>query len=547
METKLSKDELLYGLRCPDDLLRRECWEYFCTHYREDKSSICDVKSVDFNLQDNLGKPVYSKSEMYNGFLVMLLNNSSAPQGNEFVSLLQCERDYELCIPYLIDIISRVENPKLAEYCIPILHERIRSNSNMKYLLKLLENTDENNYQLVLPIVIEELSHISMDFDSISKIHMLLQQRFLRKVTFREYGFQILQALVTNQVHPFLEHRTLLWQSFTFGIRYNTDYYNEYLQLFRNLVMRAYQNSEVHSLRVMVREPQSPFNNGCFNIYHLIDILAEIKDEPVHQQKFPDLFWNGETYSIITTWLENNILTRDEYAAYALPLLQHLACQIQPRQGIKLYRLVEKILYTRLWASSSEPRNSSSSTCCRWREFFFIRQDCPDFLSSYGLLIGAILPYCQQEIDEKNFIEMCSALSEANNTDIKKIGSTLFRMYIELPGQLNLTIENLVSGQLYFSQEKFLCQELGKIQFDNQAINHEVAIAFLHRMMHNINDAKLKESIYQTAQSLFNLFKDEFSPEELQNYHNIESIYSGNYAVSLNMPLYFSLKTYFKR
>ncbi len=546
METKLSKDELLYGLRCPDDLLRRECWAYFCTHYREEKGSICDVKSVDFNLQDNLGNPVYSKSEMYDAFLVMLLNDSNIPQGNEFVSLLQRERNYELCIPYLIDIISRVENPKLAEECIPILHNRIRTNSNMKYLLKLLENTDENNYQLVLPIVIEELSHISMDFDSISQIHMLLQQRFLRKVAFREYGFSILKTLVTNQVHPFLEHRALLWQSFTYGIRYNTDYYNEYLQLFRNLVMRAYQNSEVHSLRVMVREPQSPFNNGCFNTYHLIDILAEIKDEPVHQQKFPDLFWSGETYSIITTWLENNILTSDEYAAYVLPLLQHMACQIHPRQGIKLYRLVEKILYARLWDPASETRNTPR-TACRWREFFFIRSDCPDFLSSYGLLLGAMLPYCQQEIDDTSFIEMCSALSEANNPDIKEIGSTLFRIYLNLPGQLNLTLENLVSGQFYFSQEKFLCQELGKIQFTNQEVNHEAAIAFLHRMMHNIHDAKLKETIYQTAQKLFNLFKDEFSPEELQNYHNIESIYSGNYAVSLNMPLYFSLKTYFKR
>ena len=546
METKLSKDELLYGLRCPDDLLRRECWAYFCTHYREEKGSICDVKSVDFNLQDNLGNPVYSKSEMYDAFLVMLLNDSNIPQGNEFVSLLQRERNYELCIPYLIDIISRVENPKLAEECIPILHNRIRTNSNMKYLLKLLENTDENNYQLVLPIVIEELSHISMDFDSISQIHMLLQQRFLRKVAFREYGFSILKTLVTNQVHPFLEHRALLWQSFTYGIRYNTDYYNEYLQLFRNLVMRAYQNSEVHSLRVMVREPQSPFNNGCFNTYHLIDILSEIKDEPVHQQKFPDLFWNGETYSIITTWLENNILTSDEYAAYVLPLLQHMACQIHPRQGIKLYRLVEKILYARLWDPASETRNTPR-TACRWREFFFIRSDCPDFLSSYGLLLGAMLPYCQQEIDDTSFIEMCSALSEANNPDIKEIGSTLFRIYLNLPGQLNLTLENLVSGQFYFSQEKFLCQELGKIQFTNQEVNHEAAIAFLHRMMHNIHDAKLKETIYQTAQKLFNLFKDEFSPEELQNYHNIESIYSGNYAVSLNMPLYFSLKTYFKR
>ena len=546
METKLSKDELLYGLRCPDDLLRRECWAYFCTHYREEKGSICDVKSVDFNLQDNLGNPVYSKSEMYDAFLVMLLNDSNIPQGNEFVSLLQRERDYELSIPYLIDIISRVENPKLAEECIPILHDRIRTNSNMKYLLKLLENTDENNYQLVLPIVIEELSHISMDFDSISQIHMLLQHRFLRKVAFREYGFNILKALVNNQIHPFLEHRTLLWQSFTCGIRYNTDYYNEYLQLFRSLVMRAYQNAEVHSLRVMVREPQSPFNNGCFNIYHLIDILSEIKDEPVHQQKFPDLFWSGETYSIITTWLENNILTSDEYAAYALPLLQHLACQIHPRQGIKLYRLVEKILYARLWDPASETRNTPR-TACRWREFFFIRSDCPDFLSSYGLLLGAMLPYCQQEIDDTSFIEMCSALSEANNPDIKEIGSTLFRIYLNLPGQLNLTLENLVSGQFYFSQEKFLCQELGKIQFTNQEVNHEAAIAFLHRMMHNIHDAKLKETIYQTAQKLFSLFKDEFSPEELQNYHNIESIYSGNYAVSLNMPLYFSLKTYFKR
>ena len=546
METKLSKDELLYGLRCPDDLLRRECWAYFCTHYREEKGSICDVKSVDFNLQDNLGNPVYSKSEMYDAFLVMLLNDSNIPQGNEFVSLLQRERNYESCIPYLIDIISRVENPKLAEECIPILHDRIRTNSNMKYLLKLLENTDENNYQLVLPIVIEELSHISMDFDSISQIHMLLQQRFLRKVAFREYGFSILKTLVTNQVHPFLEHRALLWQSFTYGIRYNTDYYNEYLQLFRNLVMRAYQNSEVHSLRVMVREPQSPFNNGCFNTYHLIDILAEIKDEPVHQQKFPDLFWNGETYSIITTWLENNILTSDEYAAYVLPLLQHMACQIHPRQGIKLYRLVEKILYARLWDPASETRNTPR-TACRWREFFFIRSDCPDFLSSYGLLLGAMLPYCQQEIDDTSFIEMCSALSKANNPDIKEIGSTLFRIYLNLPGQLNLTLENLVSGQFYFSQEKFLCQELGKIQFTNQEVNHEAGIAFLHRMMHNIHDAKLKETIYQTAQKLFNLFKDEFSPEELQNYHNIESIYSGNYAVSLNMPLYFSLKTYFKR
>ena len=546
METKLSKDELLYGLRCPDDLLRRICWEYFCTHYREAKDSICDVKSIDFNLLDNLGKPVYSKSEMYDAFLVLLLNNSSAYQGNEFVSLLQRERDYELSIPYLIDIISRVENPKLAEECIRILHRRIRTNSNMRYLLKLLENTDENNYQLVLPIVIEELSHISMDFDSISQIHMLLQQRFLRKVAFREYGFSILKTLVTNQVHPFLEHRALLWQSFTYGIRYNTDYYNEYLQLFRNLVMRAYQNSEVHSLRVMVREPQSPFNNGCFNTYHLIDILAEIKDEPVHQQKFPDLFWNGETYSIITTWLENNILTSDEYAAYVLPLLQHMACQIHPRQGIKLYRLVEKILYARLWDPASETRNTPR-TACRWREFFFIRSDCPDFLSSYGLLLGAMLPYCQQEIDDTSFIEMCSALSEANNPDIKEIGSTLFRIYLNLPGQLNLTLENLVSGQFYFSQEKFLCQELGKIQFTNQEVNHEAAIAFLHRMMHNIHDAKLKETIYQTAQKLFSLFKDEFSPEELQNYHNIESIYSGNYAVSLNMPLYFSLKTYFKR
>ena len=148
METKLSKDELLYGLRCPDDLLRRICWEYFCTHYREAKDSICDVKSIDFNLLDNLGKPVYSKSEMYDAFLVLLLNNSSAYQGNEFVSLLQRERDYELSIPYLIDIISRVENPKLAEECIRILHRRIRTNSNMRYLLKLLENTDENNYDI---------------------------------------------------------------------------------------------------------------------------------------------------------------------------------------------------------------------------------------------------------------------------------------------------------------------------------------------------------------------------------------------------------------
>ena len=546
METKLSKDELLYGLRCPDDLLRRECWAYFCTHYREEKGSICDVKSVDFNLQDNLGNPVYSKSEMYDAFLVMLLNDSNIPQGNEFVSLLQRERNYELSIPYLIDIISRVENPKLAEECIPILHDRIRTNSNMKYLLKLLENTDENNYQLVLPIVIEELSHISMDFDSISQIHMLLQQRFLRKVAFREYGFSILKTLVTNQVHPFLEHRALLWQSFTCGIRYNTDYYNEYLQLFRSLVMRAYQNAEVHSLRVMVREPQSPFNNGCFNIYHLIDILSEIKDEPVHQQKFPDLFWSGETYSIITTWLENNILTSDEYAAYALPLLQHLACQIHPRQGIKLYRLVEKILYARLWDYSVTTHNSSNTTC-RWRDFFYIRKDCPDFLSSYGLLLGAILHTCQQELNEKSFIEMCSVLSETNNADIQDIGSTLFRIYLNLPGQLNLTLENLVSGQFYFSQEKFLCQELGKIQFTNQEVNHEAAIAFLHRMMHNINDAKLKETIFKTAQNLFNLFKTEFSQEELQNYHNIESLYSGNNAVSLNMPLYSQLKTYFKR
>ena len=543
METKLSKDELLYGLRCPDDLLRRECWAYFCTHYREEKGSICDVKSVDFNLQDNLGNPVYSKSEMYDAFLVMLLNDSNIPQGNEFVSLLQRERNYELCIPYLIDIISRVENPKLAEECIPILHNRIRINSNMKYLLKLLENTDENNYQLVLPIVIEELSHISMDFDSISQIHMLLQQRFLRKVAFREYGFSILKTLVTNQVHPFLEHRALLWQSFTYGIRYNTDYYNEYLQLFRNLVMRAYQNSEVHSLRVMVREPQSPFNNGCFNTYHLIDILAEIKDEPVHQQKFPDLFWSGETYSIITTWLENNILTSDEYAAYVLPLLQHMACQIHPRQGIKLYRLVEKILYARLWDPASETRNTPR-TACRWREFFFIRSDCPDFLSSYGLLLGAMLPYCQQEIDDTSFIEMCSALSKANNPDIKEIGSTLFRIYLNLPGQLNLTLENLVSGQFYFSQEKFLCQELGKIQFTNQEVNHEAAIAFLHRMMHNIHDAKLKETIYQTAQKLFSLFKDEFSPEELANYQEICNIYHNK--IIDNMPLYHQLKAYFK-
>ena len=142
---------------------------------------------------------------------------------------------------------------------------------------------------------------------------------------------------------------------------------------------------------------------------------------------------------------------------------------------------------------------------------------------------------------------MCSVLSETNNADIQDIGSTLFRIYLNLPGQLNLTLENLVSGQFYFSQEKFLCQELGKIQFTNQEVNHEAAIAFLHRMMHNIHDAKLKETIYQTAQKLFSLFKDEFSSEELQNYHNIESLYSGNNAVSLNMPLYFSLKTYFKR
>lgn len=544
MKENLNKDTLLYGLCCPDDLLRRECWRYFCEHYSHDKNSCCNAAKIDFNLKDSIGKPVYSKSEMYDAFLVMLLNNPQASQGNDFVSLLLCEQNYNLSIPYLIDIVCRVDSLMLQEECIPLLRSRIRLNSNMLYLIKLLENVDESNYHRILPIVIQELSHICLDYVSISQVHQLLQNRFLREPNFRKYGFEILKQLVTHQVHPFTEHRALLWQSFILGIRYNPQFYDEYLDLFRNLVLKIYKNLEFHNLRLIIRESSSLFNNGCFKIQHLIDILSAIKEELLQVQKSSALFWNDETYNLVFKWLEQHILDSDDYAAHALPLLQHLACQMRPSQKIKLYRLVEKVLYSRLLANSYRTHGRNLNNFC-WNNFFFSRQDCPDFISSYAMILSAILPDCRQEVNEQSFLEMSRCLSNSNHADIQTTGTKLLSSYLQLPGQTNLIFEHLGLGAYSFAISRFICWQLRQIQLQQNGLDHKYLISFIHYMMYNISDRAIRDLMFQTAQNLFDLYKESFSPEELQNYQNICNIYH-NKMVD-NMHLYQQLKTYFKR
>lgn len=326
MERELTVDTMLYGLRCPNYRIRSECWYHFCAHYRE--TPLYNVKNIDFSARDALGIPLYSKSEMYGAFLLLLLRDPLSPQSENFLMLLFCETDSDLSISYLIEIVSRVENRDLVECCLPVLKNRLNAYGNISGIIKLLERTNESNRHQLLPIIVEGFSHITLDFESLAQIHPILQQNFLKKAALREDGFQILQSIVRHQLHPFSKSRTLLWQSLSCGMKYNPSFYCQYRDLLRNLVVRTHQNAESQSFKALLKEPSSPFNNSSFNVNHLIDILFEIKDEPVHSSKFSDVFWNAETYGLVCDWLESNILDNDQTAQHALPLLQHLACQV---------------------------------------------------------------------------------------------------------------------------------------------------------------------------------------------------------------------------
>lgn len=537
MERELTVDTMLYGLRCPNYRIRSECWYHFCAHYRE--TPLYNVKNIDFSARDALGIPLYSKSEMYGAFLLLLLRDPLSPQSENFLMLLFCETDSDLSISYLIEIVSRVENRDLVECCLPILKNRLNAYGNISGIIKLLERTNESNRHQLLPIIVEGFSHKTLDFESLAQIHPILQQNFLKKAALREDGFQILQSIVRHQLHPFSKSRTLLWQSLSCGMKYNPGFYCQYRDLLRNLVVRTHQNAESQSFKALLKEPSSPFNNSSFNVNHLIDILFEIKDEPLHSSKFSDVFWNAETYGLVCDWLESNILDNDQAAQHALPLLQHLACQVPARQSIKLFRLVEKIIYCRLW-EDLYGRKTAKPANCRWDDFFSTRQDCPDFISSYGVLLAALLQQCRQGIDEKSFLEMCYKLHENSNPDIREIARTALVAYLETPAQFAVTFKNLNAGIHPFPYERFICEHLDLL---NLSANRKTVIFFLRRMIYNVNESALREHIFKHAQNLFEHRETEFDQTEMQYYQDICALYDNN-ADSAEIQFYSFLKNY---
>ena len=455
--------------------------------------------------------------------------------------LLFCETDSALSISYLIEIVSRVENRDLVEYCLPVLKNRLQAYGNISSIIKLLERTNESNRHQLLPIIVEGFRHITLDFESLAQIHPILQQNFLKKTTLREDGFQILQSIVRHQLHPFSKSRTLLWQSLKYGMKYNPDFYCQYLDLLRNLIVRAHQNVEFPSFKALLKEPASPLNNSDFKVNHLIDILFEIKDEPVHSSKFSDVFWNVETYGLVCDWLESNILDNDQTAQHALPLLQHLTCQVPARQSIKLCRLAEKIIYCRL-RKDTYNRKTSKPTNCRWDDFFSTRQDCPDFVSSYGLLLAALLQKCHRDIDEKSFLEMCYKLHENGNPGTREIARTALVTYLKMPAQFATTFKNLNAEIHPLCYERFICEHLSLLHLN---ANRKIVMFFLRRMIYNINELALREHIFKHAQRLFEHRKTEFDQTEMQYYQEICALYNNN-VDSAEIQFYSFLKNYFK-
>jgi len=529
MKQKLTLENLLYGLRCPDTRIRRATWKYFCRNYAD--NPICKIENIDFSQTDCWGTLVYSLAEMYTEFFLVTNNYKDDNHCCHFFKILEQDNS-SLATEYLINLTTRGIYPEYKKQILTILQNR--KYDSVDSLILMLNSLRLDNEKVFSSIVINNIKNFELSITQLEKVCDVLNNTLFRQDKHQGFCLDLLKSLKITKDECAPQKLHLLWQSITIGYFNSNEENTEYLELFSQLICEHC----LSDMKPVFNHNDSLLNNPYIFIGSKVEIIQNFithkykkKDENsiVSQSEyFTEISLIKNVCSWILSQLSSN--TYDVKPIYLLPLCEQLEKITSGHLKIDIFNIVSKVLLFQFY--KPQYNVNKNITQLSWKDIYVIDNKIKDHTWKYLDLIKKLLQNFSAiicgEMDRNEFLHMCKYLYHHSNPKISNLAKELLLLYLHNFNILRSCLNEFNANAYNWQIEALLCDCLDGLNIEHQYFPHSSLLQFLYCMTYDCSDVLLKNKIWEAAKRLYAAHKDKFQDGEKDIYQTILALQDKN-------------------
>lgn len=512
----LSKQMWEKAVRSRDPKLRRSAWSFFALNYGQE---YCQIEQIDWEPKDPFGKFIFSKEEMYDGFLLHCLQNHQADQITTLIEMLITEDNLPLAAQKLGYLVMRLSFLPEIKRSLAQIGEKITAHKQTNIYAQMLDFLDEGNADWAFNLWISAIKHKTWDYVDINDFLQKMPLKTLCSKKLCNQHYKLLETIVLCQ-DQHLEYYRHISYNLQQLCKICPDEYQTYYNLLLDMISKQYKLSpSVEWLDYYLFDPQSPFNSGFLHPQDAIRIIDTIRG----RADISNIFWNYERREMLLNWLDKTTWNHPKLAEAALPLYRFLLdiniLMSENYAEVFSYKTffssVSRVIYftviNDLKKDCINPKNFS------WTKFDFYPQGvgCPKFLTPYGQILCDLVKYKNDVVEAKELVSLCKKLGNEYSFEIlQDLEDELFCTYTAKPAIVNKLFAEFTDYS--FTSQIFILQNLTNLNLVNSEIKYSRVIQVVSSGIYLLSCKQDRQIVAYAILKLADFFKDKLSLAELE-------------------------------